>query len=390
MGQEQFKTFIQAITMVSQNHLKAKSFLNDKRLTLKEKKLIMGSLSLRDGDLAAAEEIVLQSFPFESDILNGIANLLYGAIKNNQGRFTECMDLTYSGLELLKDEDIPRLQFSAYRTIFYCGCNLFDKEAAGSAIKWLKTYKPQNIEEELAIILADFSHAIRFEENSLKANALNKELIKRHKDFNEIQFIHYYYDLIDLHIMNQDFLGAKETTLNLKKYRKYYDKDYYKYLVSLLDFINEGKTIYLYAELKEDSRRSYYEIEVINSLLQRNMQKANVAWAMLMKEIPLLYNENFVINHKSYLFKHFLDLVQTNKSTDVSIELSGSKIEKLHQLLLLHKDQGINKEELYQLVWETPLIEKNDVQKMSKMLNVIKKKYNIKIEHKKGTYKLVA
>ena len=117
--------FLTAILLHSKDPKKVKSLiLNDKRLTLAEKKIIQGFLLIRSNKnedaLSLAEEIISQEEPF----VESMRFFLLGSTLNNLGQYDRALMFFKSSDKFMPKEKSSHLEYSILNNIYHVYLNL--------------------------------------------------------------------------------------------------------------------------------------------------------------------------------------------------------------------------------------------------------------------------
>lgn len=383
------KTFLKAFVLASLDAAKAKQFLNDHRLTNAEKKILDGYLKLRTSEFKWIEE-QLESISTQVSFVNSIGHLVIGIAKNNSGKADQAIHYLDKALTELRECGVPEIHFLCVYNLFVANHNLCLVEAMtklydeslhfqfkrGSAY-WIRQQR------------LSFSYH-SFNSNYEEALILLSSIAAHESTMDEFQRLAWTVDKIRFNASLQKYNECYLELEKLKSMRNFYLSEDYKFIKATLNFLSQDSPLYLYERDFNKIPLLSLQVQVLLCLESQNLREAHKAWSELQKFSPHVYVEDFQYYGEVCLFSLCVQkFLRKQRLSQVSIELNSSalltKEEKLFQVLKQYPD-GISKTQLYEYIWGQSPETKNDLKKLSKLVERVKLKFAVEVQTRKGNY----
>lgn len=376
------KTFIKALDEVSQNPSLAKSFLEDKRLSRAEKIILNGWLILRDGKTNEVIESLKNIDLRDDQFLIAQKTLLLGTALNNKGECDQAIIHLKHGLKTLENFDCLHQKVIALNNLFIASWNAKDKEEMDNTLKRFSTLDLSMEEHLIMYSQCQLNFECLLGQFEKAQNTLNK--LKNLKDkMSENQKMNFCLDQFDFYIKTENFQKASDILEELKLCTKFYLTLNFKFMKELLAHLTSNSPIYLYENDFKGHPNLYYQMLVIKNLEMNELHMAEEAWNELMLINPKVYKFDFDYSGDKCLFSLCLDKNLNKKS--LSVNLYASKEQTLLSMLLSSK-VPLNKEFIYERIYQEKLQTKDDLKKLSQLISSLRKKVDGEIKTKKGCY----
>ena len=380
------KAFLQAVVLVNTESRKAKFYLNDKRMTLQEKTIIASFLALRDFENQEVID-VLTKMICHDPFVESQRHFCLGAAFNNLTQFKEAEFHLLESIGMNHFAGAELLSFGACQSLFTVYLNTHYLNGMSDMIARMKILFFSFPNSSLYIKGCEFSYAIQVQDFT-KARLMLAYMEENHHSLNEHQRISYFYDLFELYLFMDNFKQAESALERIKRFKKYKNSIHTKYMQGLISFLLEAAPIYLYEKDFAEYPLLLNQLICLKSLECGDLSTALKSWNKLKVLEPGVIKDPFIYVGPPNLFSKAL-LKLTRKSNMLPI-LNDSMIkeEKLFYLLTLSKGP-IQKEMIYQEIWNSPVESKDEFSKLAKLVQRTKEKYGIEIKSLKGSYYLV-
>lgn len=382
------KTFHSLLKLVSENPDKLKTKLNDRRLTINEKKILQSYLLQRDGHYQEAFELI-DKLEIEEEEIKAqwlfLMAYLYGSITD----YTKCEELYYRAIELFKLKNQTYYIMLSLVNLFNIYNSQHDLNKMKETINLLSSMDLQSTERKERALRCFYIYYKQTKQND-KALSLRKIL----QEYSELlpvpDKMMLFVDQINEMIELKKFNEARIFLETIKKSKKHYLKEMFKYMRILIDFIELKKPIYSY---ENDFKRTPYlknQISIIKYLEEDKWYEAILYWNKLKIQYPHLYGENFKYLGPCDLFFQALQNFKQHDSLDIEMnDFQGlGKKERLKKILTDAK-KPLNYEILFETIWDRKLMTKDDQQSLAKLVYRLKKEDHLEIVYKKSCYYLV-
>jgi hypothetical protein len=383
------KTFLRAFSLLTTDAKSAKKYLSDRRISSSERKIIEGYLYLRKSEFTLIEE-TLSPLVISDPIVNGIKELVRGIAKNNAGKSLEAILHLEVADELLKNCESQIIAFVATYNLFVAHHNLSSSEGMTKAFQESLKYEfPNESPFKIRQLRMEFNYWA-FQGNDIKAMQVLKRLEPKEKLLDEFQQLAWTIDRIRFYARQEKYLLCVDELDKLKSIRSFYLTEDYKFIKATLGFLTKNNPLYLYDRDFQQIPSLHLQVRVLLALESQDLKLASSIWAELQKIAPFSYLDEFEYVGEPCLFslciKKFIRSFKTNAVKQNKDDMSfQTKEEKLFELLKLHAS-GISKSELFLKIWGTEVVSKDELKRLSKLLERVKLKYGIKVLSRKGAY----
>jgi hypothetical protein len=133
------------------------------------------------------------------------------------------------------------------------------------------------------------------------------------------------------------------------------------------------------------------QLRFIQALEETDLEKANKHWKDLTKMMPDVYQENFVFNGKKCLFSLCLNkhLFKTVRAQPIVRNENNSLVDALYQLLS-NSSSPLSKSYIYEYLWNEIPIEKEDFNKLERLVSRMRSEKGVDAISRKNTYSIKA
>jgi hypothetical protein len=382
------KTFITALKLLSSDPVKAKSFLQDKRLSQNEKIILRCYFLLRDNELDEVVSQLKQISSCTDTIVEAQKQLLLGLTANNQSHFKEAFAYINTALKLLKNKELPYFEYIGLYNQFIISFNQKDREQMRSILGKLKKL-PLEKEADQIMILRCFLNYYTLHDQFNEAHHMIEEIEQISGTLTESDGISFLIDKINLAVKEEKFDQCQKILSEMKKFRKFHLTENYNFIKLLLDNITHDTPLYFNQDLFVRIPVLHYQMKTIRALEEGNEGEAKESWAKLTELYPELYEENFKYRGDKSLFSLALNK-HVAKIRPTPLQFSGDSSQHEKILTLLQNAKApINRDLIYHAIYGKPAECKDDYLRLSKVISRLKKKTSLEIGYKKACYFLV-
>lgn len=384
------KTFYNILLSFNENPAKAKKKLDDKRLTLVEKKIVQGHLLLRDNKNSEVINLLLTQTPSELLFVESQRLLLLGCAYNNLSQFVQAQEYIIKSIEIVQNLNAPYFHFLGWFNYFWICANLNKLEEMSLSIETLSKLPISSKREQVRVLRCQFCF-YQMSGRINEAELCMRSIDKVKEGLSESETIFYLIDKFMFYIQIEKFEFAMSTLEEMKKNRKFSLSENYQFMKLLLNNLVSGSVIYAYDADFKDAPVLLHQIRVIQALEARDNEQAKYFWDKLTHEFPGLYLDNFKYNGEKCLFSLCLDKHYTKmpSHTSFNFEEGLTKLDKL-KIIFEREQNPISASNLFELIWGRSCESKDDLLKISKLIYRLKAEGEIQVEYKKGTYKVVS
>lgn len=382
------KTFLYALEIICKDHKKAKSYLNDKRLTVSEKKVIESFFLIKKGDNQQAINF-LKEIKSNDPVVDSQINLFLGIAYNNSGQFNFAEDKLKCAYAYLEDTSYSQLKFICLNSLFL----LYFNQQSLSLMKVTLDEMKKNIcndESQLSYYRAQFNYYSRSGDIK-KASSVLAKINESKNQMSEPQSISFLIDRFMFMIKLDQFDQAQLILEELKFKRSFNSTANFNFMKILLNNLVNDQPIYLNKSDYEESEFLYQQLLVVKSLEESNFSEAQKSWEWLMQHGPHIYLSDFNYKGDKCLFSLCLDKFKSRLS-QVKIENHFKPNFSLEDKLIALLDNTsipLSKDYIYKALWGREAQEKGDYNKLSQLISAVKIKNHLEIKFKKGCYQLI-
>lgn len=383
------KTFIHAIRTVSINSAKAKTFLQDKRLSQSEKIILNCFLHYRDNDL---EQIItdLKSITEYNDaVVESQKELLLGLTMTGKGFFPEALKHMERSFSLLQDQGLPYFEYLITYNQFIISFNMKNQKLMK---KFLDKLKQLSLEKDTdcLLVMRCFLNYHLFTNNLEKARQVIDEIdvmfpLDKMVDPDAPSYL---IDKMNFSIKSENFDESMEILEKMKNYRKFRLTENFQFIKLLVENITNDSPIYFSDTHFKRVPVLFHQMKVIRALEEGKQGEANDHWKKLSLLSPEIYQPNFLFKGDKCLFSIAL-MKQLEKlkiaEAPVIISDNSSQHEKIITILKQAK-VPVGRDFLFKSVYGKEAETKEDYLRLSKVIYRLKIKLEIEIHYKKGCY----
>ncbi len=364
----------------------ARKYLNSTDLTQIEKKILSGWFFLRDNKFDQVIASLSEIKSSYNDLISAHRMLLLGIAHNNRSSFTTAQKCIEQAISYFEASGGERHLFLAYYNYFIVGFNLKDKAVLEQSLDRISSFKPR-LKKELIYKFDCFFNYHLFHFNQKKAQSYLVKLIKLEPFMTESVKASFLISKFQYYFKVKSYKSCYQTLAQIKKVKKYAFSVNYYFMKTLLDYILQDTSLYLFEERFKPYPELWGQVRVLRALDEVNLVQAETAWKQLQNLNPHLYQENFSYQSDGDLFSQALLRHQhllKNGFKEV-ITNDGTKETAIIQLLQINQNP-LPKEVIFKLVWQKELMFKQDELKLQKIISRLRSKYQLKIKSRKGCY----
>lgn len=382
----QQKTFYKILIDVNLNPEKVKERLSDKRLTRIEKSIIESYLLIRSNQNNEALNLLTGLPPSEFPFVEAQKNLLIGISLNNQSIFAEAETAIWKSIPTFKILESEYFLFAAYFNLCFIYFNNRLMNKMNDMIQAMENIHQEAEIQETRLLRCKFLYYSELNETS-QAKVLLKEIEHRKSTMPESDAISHLLLEFMFYVKQEDFVMCEQLLLEMKNFRKYNLTENYKFMKKMLHHLTDGGPIYAYQSDFQNTPILYHQIKVIQSLEEKNLELANTHWAALAYTCSNTYQKNFHYAGGKCLFSLCLAKHPQNIADpkDFKIKNDLSKVDALISLLI-EAGAPIRGPMIYEILWGEPPVEKQDMNKLKRLIHKAKIDKQVEIQFHKGTY----
>ncbi|MFZ4713837.1 MAG: hypothetical protein ACOYL6_09010 [Bacteriovoracaceae bacterium] len=380
-----YKAFQEALTYANSDAFKLNKFLQDKRLTQGEKKIIEGYSFLRECKFNEILDL-MDEITTNEIWVSAHKNLLTGITYNNKADCYKAISFLKKALEDFTVIQDPIYLFSCHYNLFYTYLNLKMFDQLPIELDNMDQYKHVEEHYPFVIMRSRFNLMIsleRYKEATSIMNLLDRSFDQLHQGLKA----NYLIDKFTFLVATNKLEKANAIISELKKYRAFYLTANYKFMRSLMDYVLEDKRLYLYDKDFQGTPILHQQVKVILYLDQNDQFSAAKAWRVLQQMNPNVYQGNFDYKGNPCLFSLALKKVPHLKEKKFNVVMSKDK-EKMIKNLFHDETVIISKEELYMCIWGVEAESKENFSKLAQLIYRTNKRFSLNIKSKKGNFLL--
>lgn len=379
------KAFDRIIKEICFSPNKVKRWLNDKRLTVLEKKIVVGHLMIRDNQnsevIKSFENISLS----ELDFVNAHRNLLLGICFNNLSDFINAERfLTQASVEFDKLNLTYHL-FTTEFNLFMVYSNTSDHLGMTKSLEKMRLFAQPGVLQQSRLMRCEFICADETE-NYLSAKYWSNQLKPILGKMSESDQIAHLVSEFMFYIRNDNHESAWRTIEFMKKYRKFQLSENFKFMQRLLKNFLDDSPIYAYEREFENVPLLLHQLKVIQSLASHDVKEVEYHWSQLQLIAPSSYGTDLIYKGSKCLFSICLEKYKSSYDvSDFPSHKGGSQVKYLYQLLQ-STDSPLNKELVFKLIWGEEPASKDDLKRLGRLVSKVREKYGVEIKSRMGAY----
>ncbi len=378
------KTFYQALIDLTLYPHKAKLYLNDKRLTILEKKILEGHILIRNNQNQDVIKLLGDIAPSELPFVEGHRHFILGQVHNNLSHYHQAEDYFFKALPSFISANAYYFIFSSYYELFIVNSNLGRIDKMKEYLGLMEKV-PELTELHKNRILKSrfdyYSESNQFDRAEEVLNLINQ----KKSEFVDSDVISHLVCEFMFHIKKEDLKSCQTTLQEMKSYRKFHLTENYNFMKKLLDHLIHDAPIYAYDSDFQKIPMLFLQLKVIQSFESGDRKLAQKYWDDLAKIFPETYLHEFNYCGPKNLFslclKKYVSKIEPRKIQPGE----GSKLEILVKILKDSKNP-LTKGLIYEMIWGESPVEKDDYNKLTRMIYKARIEYGLDIQSRKGTY----
>lgn len=379
------KTFDAIIKELNYHPEKSKRWLEDKRLTMLEKKIISGYMMVRNNQ---NEDVIAELTTLgESDIefVNSHRDLLLGICYNNTTRFHLAEKHLLKSIQGFEQNQLHYHLFTARFDLFMVYSNLVNLPKMKSVLDEMEKMRLDGKLAQIRLMRCQFIYADEAF-NVESGWSLNKKLNALKPEMAESDLIAHLVSEFMFYIKQDEFDLAQDVLMQMKKHRKFHLSENFNFMKRLMDHHRLGMPIYAYDREFKNIPLLFHQLKVIQAFESQEKETAQFHWQELQKIAPEIHGPDFVFKGGKGLFAICLEkYLHQEKPVELTEVSEGSKVEIFYQLMI--KAQGpLQKGLVYEILWGTSPEDKDDYKRLTRLVSKVRDRYGIDIQTRKGTY----
>lgn len=379
------KTFYKTLLEFSLDPSKAKKCLQDKRLTLAEKKIVEAWLMIRNNQNDEAVQY-MRSLPVsEYEFVEGQRKLVLGHALNSLSHFAESEKFIKEALDHFKNFEVPYFKFLGNLLLFTIHSNRHQIPEMLERLQEMEKLPQESELQEVKLLRCQFDYFALSDES--KARTLLREIEKHKHIMSEGDIISHLVCEFMFFVSLEDLERCEMILEQMKNHRKFNLTENYNFMKKTLAHLNHNAPIYLYGDDFKAVPILYDQLKVIQNFEEHNQEEAKAFWKKLQARAPETYQDDFHYNGPTCLFslclkKHLkpaFELITANR------QQFGSKLELLIDIMS-RATTPVTKGQLYECLWGTHPEDKTDMAKLTKLISRARSEHGFEIKTRKGTY----
>ncbi|MFZ4715393.1 MAG: hypothetical protein ACOYL6_16840 [Bacteriovoracaceae bacterium] len=380
------KLFLQAITLVNEDFLKAKSVLTDKRLSQLEKQIIQAYVDLRDNRFSEIIPVLINQ-KSEDVFVESQRNILLGLAYNNSGDLKLARPFFEIAWDIVKTTNYKTSQFIVLYNLFTLHRNLKQIERMSEYLDLMQELEIKDHPGLFLMLLRCRFCYYSYVGDMMKAKSFMLKIERRKEELGENQILSFQIDKFDFYLKNDQYSDCYKTLEEMKKFRIYASSFNFKFMKILLDHITLEKPIYAYDKDFINVPILYNMLNVVKALEAADPIEALKWWGELTLISPDIYQADFIYKGDKCLFSVAYQMHRQNDEKIIILENVKEKTkEELLLKILENSKHPVRKDQIYKMIWGEELQDKEGLLKLSKLVWRVKKKFNIEIKTRKGCY----
>ena len=387
------KAFHQAIVLLHKDPKKTKQFLKDKRLTQQEKRIIQTYLLFRDN--LNEEVLELEGSISDPSLYVDIqTNILLGMASNSLSHFHEAIQYFNKAKKLIaQDDSCPVIKFSVLFFQFITYSNLQALPEMKVLHSEMEQIQKNSGEMEIKKLHALFM-CHDYSGNNDAAKEVLQKLEKHYPSMSEGLGIFHLLKSFMFYVKLEDFPECHKILERMKMHRKYNLTENYNFMKLMLNNLTYNKPLYFSDEEFKKLPILYYMLQVIQSLILKNRSLAEQFWTLLREINPSTFKANLTYEGEKCLFslcleKHLNAIEHVSQLEEWQKNCAHSGIIEKLNWVFENSDGPINKEDLFEFLFEKQPSTKEDMAKLVRAIHKFREHYQVEIVSKKGTYQRV-
>lgn len=365
---------------------RATKWLQDKRLTTHEKKIMQGHLLIRDNKNTQAVKELQDLSQSDVDFINYHRDLLLGIAHNNLGQFAVAEKFLQSAIEGFREIKNHYHLFTALYNLLNLLSNIGRVPEMKSVLKEMEKNRPEGQLAEIRLLRCQFICA--FDASEIEnAQIINAQISKYKPKMSENDLISHLVCEFMFQVKIEALTDAQNTLEQMKKHRKFMLTENFNFMKRLLAYLMSDTTIYAYEREFSSAPLLFHQIKVIENLQAKDETSAKTHWSELQKIAPEVHRGEFQYAGEKCLFSLCLE---KSKQTSAKVVIARNDIKgtktKIAYEILMNLEAPIKNSHLFELIWGEAPETKEDLSRLAKLLSKTRDLYQIEIISRKGTY----
>jgi len=381
------KTFYKILLDFNVNPFRAKQCLNDKRLTLVEKKIIESYLHIRNNQNQLAIDHISSVASSEAPLVEGQRHLVLGLALNNISHFEEAEKRVKEAIRHLNQIKAPYFQFIAHLYLFTVYSNMNRLDLMKQTLDKMELIPKEHDLQKIKLLRCQFDYYSLTD--AAKARNILKSIEPHKKNMTEGDIASHLVCEFMFFVQCEEFETCEKVLEEMKKYRKYTLSENFNYNKKLLAHLTENAPIYLTGDDFKSIPVLYYQLKVIHAFEDLNDFDAHRYWNELATMYPEFYKKDFDFKGPKSLFSLCLDKHRKVVIQPMVPEIENAdKLSKLDLLISIVNSitVPISKGLLYERIWDSSPESKEDLARLTKLISRARNEKGIEIKSRKGTY----
>lgn len=379
------KAFYKMLVEFSMNPARTRQWLADKRLTLTEKKIIEGQMLIRNNQNQETIDLMKSLPTSELPFVEAQRKLLMARALNNLSHFGEAEKTVKESIQIFNELDVPYFQFMGQFYLFNIYSNRCQTKLMLESLKTMESLPLLNEYLRLKILRSRFDYYSLV--NEIKAREVLAELEPFKKEMSEADIISQLVCEFMFYVKFEEFDHCEIVLNEMKKYRKFNLTENFNFMKMLLAHLKTNAPIYLYDEDFKHVPLLHFQLKIIHSFEEKNLEAAKKSWHALQTIYPETYKADFEYVGGKCLFSLCLDKHRHIQTKVVQI----TKQEDLSQLdslvnLLMAAQVPLSKGHIYEFLWNEFPEDKDEMKKLTRLISRARSERGIEIKSRKGTY----
>lgn len=376
-----FDAFLREMNQKPQNQ---KKWLQDKRLTNLEKKIISGHLLIRNNqNLEVVKEMAVIG---NSDIefVNAHKEMLMGIAYNNLSEYHKAESHLKAAVELMSELQLPYYEFISSFNLFILNSNQQNFPAMESLLNRMKAIKLETKLQELRLLRCEFMYAVDTDKDELALSLIDKTATEK-QHFAESDLISQLVCEFMFFVKVEDLDRARVCLTEMKLHRKFQLSENFNYMKKLLDHLTDNVPIYAYDKDFKEYPILLHQLKVIQALEAAENEAALASWKVLNSLMPQTFQNPLEYVGTKTLFSLCLEKYEKG-SVVLTLDENLGTLEERLLTLLTNAKAALPKPLIYEILWGNPPESKDDLAKLTRLTNRLRSKHGIDVKSRKGTY----
>lgn len=381
------KAFLEALAVIHSDPRKGRRFLQDKRISQTEKKIITAWFLLKtckhDEIFKLLNDVSAEGHP----LVEGERKLILGITYNNCGYFHKAIDLITEACEVIDQFPLPKHHFTAISNLFVAHFNLENVSEMSNCLKSMERLLKSefSIPKKIYLLQSQFEYYLTAGAND-EASECMKEIDLHLSYMDDALIMSHFIAKFKFFIKTDQFTLAGSILEESKQYRLFRFSPNFTFMRLALKHFLKNESLYVYKKDFIGCELLYDQLMTIQGLEESDQEKALKHWNNLRATDPKTYGENFHFNGSKCLFSLCLNKHMAGVEDEVEkIESSENNIGTLINLLTKSKTP-IKKDMLFKLIWGREAQNEADDTRFKNLISYARKERGFNIAFKKGCY----